>query len=274
MEEFSGETLHIALVILERLRDNWANAQPLGDAFAAKMLKQERVLTEAERSQLSQSLEAMVIKLEESCLSTSGESTRDLSVTVNQTVARELPATLIAHDLAEIQKTIQREMRTSVFLHVGGEDVRRYREPLREWDSVIKRWPETKNDISESSLCFALGRFGGSVFHLSLVAEFGAIQLGHLLSVAGDRPGWNCVARLEEILGRKYPVRTALEQQHSDLLHDMVPKAVSLRNARHQLTHADNSDTWIAKDIGPRTANEAMSATRAFMRELADRMPK
>src|ERR1035438_7598900 len=77
----------------------------------------------------------------------------------------------------------------------------------------------------------------------------GHFRLSH--SVSGDRPGWGCVARLEEILTREYHKRSEIERQHSDLLRDMVPKMVSLRNARHRITHADNNKSWIVQDIGP-----------------------
>jgi hypothetical protein len=195
---------------------------------------------------------------------------------LQQTIKSEsvLPAAIVAHDLEELQKTIQREMRTVVFLYMAAEDAKRYNEPFAGWESVIDRWPQTKGNISESSICLALNRYGGAVFHILLVAEFGAIQAGNLLGVSGDRPGWGCVARLEEILTREYPKRSEIERQHSDLLRAVVPKMVSLRNARHRITHADNNKSWIVQDIGPSTTDEIVKLTRGFIRELADRLPE
>jgi hypothetical protein len=273
MERFSAENLHTALALLENLRNRCANAQPLGDAHVARLFGQQRFLVSDERQAIESQLAAIEAWLCNSGLRTSSEALKDLRETVGAVEAiPKLAASIVGHDLEELQKTIQREMRTVLFLYVPAKDATLYTEPLAEWEFVAKRWPQTRTNISESSLCLAFNRYGGAVFHILLVAEFGAIQVGNLMKASGDRPGWGCVARLEEILTRKYPNRSDIEQHHSDLLREMVPKMVSLRNARHRITHADNSDAWLVQDIGPNTADEIIKSTRGFMRELAVRL--
>jgi hypothetical protein len=274
MERFIAEHLHAALSMLENLRYRFATARPLGDAAIAQFFGKQRFLTNDERRSLNDSLFAVLYGLFQTGLPVSCETVQDLKHTVTDTsMVPNLAAATIAHDLEELQKTINREMRKVVFLYVGTKESERYSQPLVGWESVIARWPQVKMNISEASLCFSLDRFGGAVFHALLVAEFGAIQLCRLLDVCGDRPGWACVTKLEAIIDKAYPVRTALEQQHSELLRDMVPKTVSLRNQRHQITHIDNANDWIVQEIGPKTADEVIFATRAFMRELAKRLP-
>lgn len=272
MERFNAGKLHAALAALENTRITHAAMQPPGDAAAARLLRQQKFLSAGERTKLNELLAGIENLLRDSGLPTSAEALVDLQRTVANTHSK-LSAAIVAHDLEEIQKTIQREMRIVVFLYVPAEEARIYDAPLAGWESVVERWPQVKANISESSICFSLSRFGGSAFHVLLVAEFGAIQVGNLLKVCGDRPGWSCVTRLVAILEKKFPARSALEQQHSELLRVMVSKMVSLKNARHRITHADNSNTWLVQDIGPNTAEELMKETRGFMRELAAIMP-
>jgi len=273
VEAFAAEDLHAVLSALENVRNQLATVAPPGDAPISRLLGQKKTLNDADRQALQGLFVWMERGLRGSGLPASAEALSDLGETI-KTSKRELLAETIGHDLEELQKTIRREMRTVVFLYVPAEGAKGYREPLDGWESVADRWPETKKNISESSVCLALGRYGGAVFHVLLVAEFGAIQVCNLLGVSGDRPGWGCVDRLEKILDRRYPDRSILEQQHSDLLRDVVPKLVSLKATRHQITHTDNSDAWIVQDIGPSTADEVIKSARWFMREIAARIPK
>jgi hypothetical protein len=272
MERFNAGSLHGALVALENTRITHAAMLPSGDATAARLLKQQKFLNDGERTKLNELLAWIENQLRDSGLPTSAEALVDLQRTVGNTRST-LSAAIVAHDLEELQKTIQREMRGVVFLYMPAEDAKRFGEPFAGWESVIDRWPQARGNISESSLCLSLNRYGGAVFHILLVAEFGVIQVCSLFGVCGDRPGWGCVARLEEILKRKYPDRLPIEQRHSDMLRDLVPSMVLLRGARHRITHADNSDTWLVQDIGPNTADEITKATRGFMREIAARLP-
>ncbi|MGO9776427.1 MAG: hypothetical protein ACLPM3_07580 [Terracidiphilus sp.] len=81
--------------------------------------------------------------------------------------------------------------------------------------------------------------------------------------------------RLATILGKPYPQRSTLEQQHSKLLEEVVPLAIIVRdNWRHNLDHVDNQIVWVNTDFSPQVAGEIISATRAFMRKLASDIPR
>jgi len=107
-----------------------------------------------------------------------------------------------------------------------------------------------------------------------LVAEFRAIQVGNLLKVSGDKPGWGCVERLNKILGKPFEARSPLEQEHSELLRRILPMIAAVKDStRHKITHVDNKLEWLDKDFSPQIAAEVIAATRGFMRRLAAELP-
>jgi hypothetical protein len=185
-----------------------------------------------------------------------------------------LPATETVSRVEEIHRTIRREMRATTFIYIQAAKRQFYAEPTKDWEAVIQRWPKTSRDITESSRCFALERYAGSIFHVLLVAEFGVIRICDLLAVSGDKPGWGCAQRLGQILAKAYKDRTALEQQHSALLTDIVPMVVAVKDSsRHKIMHVDNRLVWLDADFSEQIASEVMASTRGFMRRLAKELP-
>jgi hypothetical protein len=260
VEQFSAETLHTWVCVLEKL---WA-------AFG---LTQQKDLSESEKEAVCRSLRTIESTLRSSGLPTSAEAASEFTWEVEQSAA--IAAEFVASRAEELQRTIRREMKAVVFLYVPAEDAKWYKEPLKDWDAVVNRWPKMTTNISESSRCFALGRFGGSIFHILLVAEFGVILVGDLLGVSGDKPGWGCVNRLEKILKTEHKDRSLLGQQHSHLLKEIVPMIAAVRDSsRHKISHVDNQLVWLDSDMSPQIASEVISATRGFMRRLAAELPQ
>ena len=74
MERFAGESLHDAIRILDSIRYTWWFAAPAGDAAAALMMGQERVLTLDERRSVEESLRHVEVNIRRSGLLTSGEA--------------------------------------------------------------------------------------------------------------------------------------------------------------------------------------------------------
>jgi len=177
--------------------------------------------------------------------------------------------------LKDLRERLEDDMEKQVFLHLTLEEAGRYKDPAKNWTTVIGQFPHTRRDIEDSSKCFALGMYAASVFHVLLVAEFGVIEVAKLLNVAGDKPGWGSLERLEKILDKNYKDRSPLEQKHSQLLQNVVPLSSAIKEAwRHKISHAENKLTWIDTDFEPRTANEIITATSGFMRRLAKDFPK
>jgi len=277
VEQFSGQGLHDAVEELQLHWLQWKQAQPLGDPFAAKLLGQERCLDKDERIALAASLINIAAKIGQSGLVVSQEALSEFITELhawNIPGHEKKPASTVASRIEECQRTIRREMKSILFFYISAESSKWYRFPLNEWDAVVGRWPATKIDISESSKCMALDRFAAAIFHILLVAEFGVIRICDLFGVSGDKPGWGCVQRLERILAKPFKDRSPLEQQHSELLKEIVPMIVAVKDSsRHKISHVDNRLVWLDTDLSPQIANEVISAARGFMRRLAKELP-
>ena len=178
-------------------------------------------------------------------------------------------------DLRELRRRCEDEFKTAFFLHLTPKQAQLFQNPERDWEKIIGRFYKVKYNVEESAKCFALERYGASVFHVLQVAEYGVIKVGELLGVCGDKPGWSSLKRLQELISVPHPKRTPLAQQHSKLLENVVPLAIVVKDSwRHKLDHVDNQIVWIDTDFSPNVAEEIISATRALMRKLANELPQ
>jgi hypothetical protein len=149
-----------------------------------------------------------------------------------------------------------------------------YTNPDQDWKTIIRRFPKLRHDVEECSKCFALGRYPASLFHVLLVAEFGIIEVAKLLNVVGNRPGWGDLERLERVHNKKWAEKSLLEQQHSEFLKNLLPLAFAIKDSwRHKISHVENKLEWMNTDFSSQVASEIISATRGFMRRLAEDLP-
>jgi hypothetical protein len=102
----------------------------------------------------------------------------------------------IRDDLRELRRRFEDELKKKLFLQLTLAESRRYLAPLEAWEQIAERFPKTRYNIEESSKCFALERYGASVFHALQVAEYGVIQVAELMQVQGDKPGWGSLKLL------------------------------------------------------------------------------
>lgn len=277
MQQFSGEFLHGAIRMLDSMIYHWMAALPEGDAAIALAMGKGKMLTVDERKELEESLRFVESNIKGSGLPTSGEALMEFRTElINWKLPAffRLAAKTVAERLEEIQRTIRREMKATVFMYVPSDRAQQFIHPLKEWDQVIERWTEVKGDIKESSMCLAFDRYSAALFHALLVAEFGVIQVGDFFGKSGDKPGWGCVERLQDVLAIPFKQRAALEKEHSKLLKDTVPQMMSLKADRHTLMHADNKRDWLVQQIGHGTATDAISTVRKFMGRIAKDLPK
>ena len=176
--------------------------------------------------------------------------------------------------LKQLRERREDELKSVLFLHLDPKQAEEFKNPSKDWDEVIGIFTKVRYNIEESAKCFALERYGASVFHVLQVAEYGVIQVAKLLQVAGDKPGWGSLKRLADLIKEPYPKRSALAQKHSKLLENVVPLAIVVKDSwRHKLDHVDNQIVWVDTDFSPMVAGEIISATRAFMRKLALELP-
>ncbi|HYM78689.1 MAG TPA: hypothetical protein VE377_22150 [Candidatus Dormibacteraeota bacterium] len=177
--------------------------------------------------------------------------------------------------LRELRERIEDDFHRVVFVSLTPEDSKLYDDPDKGWEDVTHRFGKIRHDIEECSKCFALARYGAAVFHVMLIAEFGVIQVANLFGVAGDRPGWGALERLQKINDKDWKDKTALEQKHSKFLENLLPLAFAMKESwRHKMDHVANKIEWMDTDFSPEVANDIISATRGFMRRLASDLPK
>jgi hypothetical protein len=181
----------------------------------------------------------------------------------------------IGSSLESLRTRLEDEFRRHFFLHLTLKEAEAFQNPDKNWEAVVARFPKVRYNIEESTKCFALSRYGAAVFHILQVAEYGVIQVGDLLGVLGDKPGWSCLQKLRDLIAIPYPKRTDLAQQHTKLLENVVPLAIVVKDSwRHKLDHVDNQIRWVDTDFSPHVAEEIVSATRGFMRKLAAELPR
>lgn len=178
--------------------------------------------------------------------------------------------------LGEIAKGIEREMRRALFLYVPQQRATFYTEPLKGWEPVLQRFKKATEDIEEALKCFALDRYGGAVFHMMLVAERGALEIANFIGTDDAKPGWRTATlALERITQRtEYRKLPTKEQQYFGLFEQVLPLMLSMQRAwRDKISHADNRLMLLSGDFQAYVAEEIISATRAFMRRLAEDLP-
>lgn len=181
----------------------------------------------------------------------------------------------LSRTVDEINMRMHDEMKTNLFMYIPPDRADNYNFPSKEWEQVIQRFPKTKGDIEECSKCFACDRYAAAIFHILLVAEFGVIEVSRLLGVAGDKPGWGALDRLQRIIIKPYKDRSLLEQQHSALLEHTMPLMMAIKDSwRHKISHVENRLVWLDSDFSPHVAQEIVFAARGFMRRLATDLPK
>ncbi len=181
----------------------------------------------------------------------------------------------IVSDLKHLRETLEGELRGELFFHLSMKDADGYSNPRRGWEGIVSRFPRVAIDVEECSRCFALERHGAAVFHVLLVAEFGIIQVANLFNASGDRPGWGSLERLQRINDKKWNDKSDLERKHADFLKGVLPFAFAIKDSwRHKISHVDNKLEWVDTDFSPEVASEIISATRGFMRRIAEDLPK
>jgi hypothetical protein len=177
--------------------------------------------------------------------------------------------------LKELRQRFEDELREVPFFQLSSQELEMYRHPAKTWERVTERFRETRIDIEECSKCFVFGRYAASLFHVLLVAEYGVIALAKLLSVAGDKPGWGALDRLEKISAKPYRDRTPLEQKYSKVLDSIMPFALSMKNEwRHKISHVENRLVWQDSDFSPQMAKDIIGAVRGFMDKLVTELPE
>lgn len=183
----------------------------------------------------------------------------------------------LVHFLEQAASRLEDELSTKLFLQLPHSRKDLFEKPLSKWESVTDRFTATINDIEETGKCFALSRYAASVFHSVQIIEHGLLALGEFLSVKDPISGWTAVSNeLRRITNLKYSDRSDFERKHFTFIEQMHGTVEALKNAwRNKISHAQGQQLLlVSTEFTPDTADEIITATRAFMRRLAEELPE
>lgn len=167
--------------------------------------------------------------------------------------------------LVDLREGSEDDLSRELFLHVSPGQAKGYLDIDAEWVPAVNRFERVRHDVEECSKCFALERYAASLFHVLLVAEFGVIEVARIFNVAGNKPGWGALDRLQKIYDKPWNDKNLVEQTYSGLLEITMPLMLSIKNEwRHKINHVDNKLQWIDTDFSPQVAGRVITATEGL----------
>lgn len=180
-------------------------------------------------------------------------------------------------DFNELHWRLQDEMGKILVMRIPKDRQEFYDNPLKGWERIVERFPKALSDVEEAHKCMALDRYSAAVFHSVQIVEAGLIELGTFIQVNDPLSGWTSVAqRLKKIIETNYQDLSAFEKANRPFLEQLQGTVEALKNAwRNKISHAHGKLTIMTgEEFHPDVVQEILSATRAFMRRLADGLPE
>lgn len=179
-------------------------------------------------------------------------------------------------DLQQLRERHDDEMRDHFFLHLDEREAEQYQNPLKNWEAILKKFPDAQDDVEEMNCCLALNRYSAAVFHILLVVEHGLIDLGNFIGVNDKKPGWDATSKaLDKILGAgRTPTTPRKIRKHFAFLELVNKDMQSMKMAwRNKVSHADNHLFLMTSDFKPEVADKIINACHGFMLLMATEGP-
>ena len=175
----------------------------------------------------------------------------------------------------EMRGRIQDEIGVACCLVLSPQEHAWYLRPLEGWEDIVRRFPQATIDIEEAKRCLALERYAAAVFHSCLAVEAGLVVLGTFLAVTDPRPGFTSVtAALSKIIKKDHGDRTPFEVENFDFIEQVHASAEALKRAwRNKVSHTQGRLVVLSSDFKHDVAEDILSASRAFLRWLAESIP-
>jgi hypothetical protein len=167
---------------------------------------------------------------------------------------------------------LEDESDLGIFLALDRNEADRYEHYERGWEDIIERFPRALRDIEEAQKCYALERYAAAVFHSLRVVEWGLVDLGDAIGATDHMRGWNATEkRLAALLKANHGDLAPEQRAHRPRLEQLAQAVERLKMAwRNKISHAAETFKMADPDFTPAIADEILSATRSFMRTLAD----
>lgn len=172
-------------------------------------------------------------------------------------------------DVSALMDNIGRELSSRYFVSIQPERKRHYADSLNGWEDIVAVFRDASDDVIEMNKCYALCRYPAAVFHSLLVVEHGLVRLGKAMGVTDPKEGWDASTRkLATVVEAGYKANnTGIDFA---LLEQINSASHAMKHAwRNKVNHATGKPLVMA-GIASYVAEEIMTATRAFMRRLAD----
>ena len=177
---------------------------------------------------------------------------------------------LTSHEVKALQDNIERELSCLFFVGIPANRIEAYTKSLNGWEDISREFPLATEDIEEMSKCYALCRYSAAVFHSLLVVEHGLVRLGRRLGVTDPKEGWDASTRkLAQVVSEGHAKNiTGLEYGFLEQLNAAVQ---AMKFAwRNKVNHATGKPIVMGGGFAPYAAEDIISATRNFMRQVAE----
>jgi len=177
----------------------------------------------------------------------------------------------LGFDAISVATTLQDELARRICFILPSPSQLLYQEPIYQWEEVLAKFPQAKDDVIGMNRCRALGQDAAAIFHAMLVVEFGIIDLGKLIGVRDPKPGWDATyKKLKDILALGHKKCPRKLKPHFQTLELLGQNLEGMKLAwRNKISHADKKLVLLTSDFSERVAEEILTASRGFMRTLA-----
>jgi hypothetical protein len=141
---------------------------------------------------------------------------------------------------------------------------------------IVERFGDCVDDLLEASKCYLAAVYTACIFHLMRVVEHGLGEVAKLAGIVDPKASWGSVlSKVDQYCFRtKYEELPPSVKPHIPLLRDLSAEMHSIQYAwRNRVSHIENK-LVPTKTIDHDIATEIMTAVQAFMRSLAERLPK
>jgi hypothetical protein len=173
-------------------------------------------------------------------------------------------------DVKALHENIERELSCQFFVGIPASRVEAFTKRLEGWEEIGIKFPAATDDIEEMSKCYALSRYSGAVFHSLMVAEHGLVYLGKILGVTDPKEGWDASSK---------KLASIVQEGHAKNLTRLDFRFLEQVNAsvqvmklawRNKVNHATGKPIVMNGGFAPYVTEEIISATRSFLRLLAE----
>ena len=179
-------------------------------------------------------------------------------------------SSLSASDIEALRDNIQRELSCHFYVGISPERKEAFTSSRIGWEEVCRDFPDAIEDIEEMQKCFALCRYSAAVFHSLLVVEHGLVRLGKKIGVTDPKEGWDASTRklAAIVVAGREKNETGLSFEYLEQLNASVH--VMKFAWRNKVNHATGKPLVMGGGFAPYVAEEIITATRNFMRQLGD----